>query len=123
MSSFGKQVLAIGIGKVALDTLFKGPQGGPLAIAAGLGLIALSGLVSAVGKSASSSLSSIGSGGGISTTPASQPRAYTPTVAPGAATGGSAVTNIHKVQFELTGSTLRGVLDIETHRLGRVLGR
>jgi TP901 family phage tail tape measure protein len=66
MSQFGQQLIAIGIGKLALDSLFSGPQGGPLAIAAGAGLIALAGVVASVGKSASSSLKGIGSGGASS---------------------------------------------------------
>lgn len=64
MSEFGQKLIVIGIGKQALETLFTGPQGGPLAIAAGIGLVALAGVASAAGKSLSSSLSSsIGSGG------------------------------------------------------------
>jgi tape measure domain-containing protein len=66
MSQFGQQLIAIGIGKLALDSLFSGPQGGPLAIAAGAGLIALAGVVTSVGKNASSSLKGIGSGGASS---------------------------------------------------------
>jgi TP901 family phage tail tape measure protein len=67
MSDFGQKLIVIGIGKQALDLLFKGPQGGPLAIAAGVGLLALAGVASAASKSLSSSLSSsIGSGGASS---------------------------------------------------------
>jgi hypothetical protein len=66
MSDFGKQLVAIGIGKVALDSLFTGPQGGPLAIAAGVGLLALAGIAKAISSNASSSLKGIGGGGGAS---------------------------------------------------------
>jgi tape measure domain-containing protein len=76
MSQFGQQLIAIGIGKLALDSIFAGPQGGPLAIAAGVGLVALAGVVSAVGKSASSSLKSIGSGGAASASSTPSPRNY-----------------------------------------------
>ena len=61
MSDFGQKLIVIGM--QSLDLLFAGPQGGPLAIAAGVGLLALAGVASAAGKSLSSSLSSIGSGG------------------------------------------------------------
>ena len=63
MSDFGQKLIVIGIGKQALETLFASPAGGPLAIAAGVGLLALAGVASAAGKSLNSSLSSIGSGG------------------------------------------------------------
>lgn len=67
MSDFGQKLIVIGIGKQSLDLLFTGPQGGPLAIAAGVGLVALAGIASAASKSLSSSLSSsIGSGGASS---------------------------------------------------------
>lgn len=73
MSDFGQKLIVIGIGKQSLDLLFTGPQGGPLAIAAGVGLVALAGIASATSKSLSSSLSSsIGSGGRTSS--ASSPR-------------------------------------------------
>jgi tape measure domain-containing protein len=73
MSDFGQKLIVIGIGKQSLDLLFTGPQGGPLAIAAGVGLVALAGIASAASKSLSSSLSSsIGSGGRTSS--ASSPR-------------------------------------------------
>ncbi len=62
MSDFGAQLIVIGIGKQALDTLFKGIGTGPIAIAAGLGLVALGGIVSAVGKGAAGNLASVSSG-------------------------------------------------------------
>jgi tape measure domain-containing protein len=63
MSQFGAQLIALGIGKQAFDTLFEAPGTGPLAIAAGIGLVALGGIVSAVGKSAAASARSVSSGG------------------------------------------------------------
>lgn len=121
MSQFGQQLIAIGIGKVGLDNLFKGPAGGPLAIAAGVGLVALAGVVSAVGKSASSSLSNIGSGG--STSAASAPRAYVPTTAPAGAIQQGSSTYVHNIKVEIAGSNLVGVLQLQTDRLGRVVGK
>jgi len=76
MSDFGQKLIVIGIGKQALDTLFESPAGGPLAIAAGVGLVALAGIASAASKSLSSGLSSsIGSGGAASSRSMS-PRNY-----------------------------------------------
>ncbi|MDO7851402.1 tape measure protein [Hymenobacter convexus] len=63
MGEFGKQLITIGVGKLALDTLFTGPQGGPLAIAAGLGLVALAGVAKSIASSASGSLSNVTGGG------------------------------------------------------------
>lgn len=46
MKQFGEALIALGTAKLALDKLFKGPQGGILAIGAGVALIALSTIVS-----------------------------------------------------------------------------
>jgi hypothetical protein len=46
MKQFGEALIALGTAKLALDKLFKGPQGGILAIGAGIALIALSTVVS-----------------------------------------------------------------------------
>jgi hypothetical protein len=46
MKQFGEALIALGTAKLALDKLFKGPQGGILAIGAGVALIALSAAVS-----------------------------------------------------------------------------
>lgn len=119
MSDFGKQLITIGIGKLALDSLFTGPQGGVLAIAAGVGLVALAGIASAIGQSAGSSLKSIGSGG-TSTAVPSAPKAYTPaaqTQAP------APVIITHQVEIVAHGSSLQGVLQIQQTRTGRVVGK
>lgn len=128
MSTFGQQLITIGIGKLALDTLFKGPLGGPLAIAAGVGLVALAGVVSAVGKSASASLSNIssgGSGGGgrVSTSSPSSTRSFTPSVAPAAAAAAQGATYTHKVEITASGRNLAGALALDTDRLGRIIIR
>lgn len=109
MSTFGKQLIVIGIGKLSLDTLFSGPQGGPLAIAAGAGLIALAGVVSAVGKSASASLKSIGSGGGsLSSQPSGNYNS--------SAASGKTQQQTVEVVFKLRGQELVGVLRTQDYR-------
>lgn len=62
MKSFGQQLIAIGIGKLALDKLFKTPAGGIAAIAAGTALVAASAAMNAAAAKGISSLSSGGSG-------------------------------------------------------------
>ena len=118
----GKLYIGLGIADLAIPGL---QAQGIAEIAGGTALLLAAGVARAGAGALSSSARPSGGGIGssISTSPASTPRSYTPTTAPGAATSGPAVTNIHKVQFELTGSTLRGVLNIETDRLGRVVGR
>ena len=120
MSTFGKQLIAIGIGKLGLDTLFKGAAGGPLAIAAGLGLVALGGVAAAVGKSASSSLSSISGSGGAAPSTRST---FTPTQAPTGGLQAAGAKYEHIVKFEASGNALAAVLAYETDRVGRVVGR
>lgn len=61
MKQFGSSLIAIGIGKLSLDTLFKGTLGGPLAIAAGTALVAGAGAIS---KQMDRNLSRVGSGWG-----------------------------------------------------------
>jgi TP901 family phage tail tape measure protein len=115
MGQFGQQLIAIGVGKLALDTLFKGPAGGPLAIAAGVGLVALAGVAKALIKSSASSVGSIGSGGGAGgiSTP----------------TGPNANQRQAPLQLELkmqpvtirqSGPDLAGVLAFESYRQRRV---
>lgn len=122
MGDFGKQLIAIGIGKLGLDTLFAGPQGGPLAIAAGVGLVALAGIAGSVAKNSAKGLSSVANGGGRSggSSLATAPRSnFTPTAPPPAA---APVTIVHKVEFFGSGDAIRGAIDISTTRTGRVLG-
>lgn len=61
MREFGSALIAIGIGKLGLDALFKTPAGAIAAITAGTALVALAG---ALNRSASASVSKIGSSGG-----------------------------------------------------------
>jgi hypothetical protein len=105
MSEFGQQLIAIGIGKLALDSLFTGPQGGVLAIAAGAGLVALAGVVSAVGKSAASNLGSITSSGGASS----------PTVSNYGQTSNQTTIKI-VAEFMLRGKDLAAVGKQQTYR-------
>jgi hypothetical protein len=46
MKAFGQQLIKIGLGKIALDALFSSGIGGPLALAAGVALVAAAGAVS-----------------------------------------------------------------------------
>lgn len=119
MADFGKKLIAIGIGKLSLDTLFNGPQGGPLAIAAGVGLLALSSVASAIGQSASASINKIGSGGANTGVSAAAPRTYTPATPPVA----TSTTITHKVIMTANGSTLAGVIEIAEKQRGRVTGK
>ncbi|TGE05554.1 tape measure protein [Hymenobacter fodinae] len=118
MADFGKQLIAIGIGKLALDTLFKGPAGGPLAIAAGIGLVALAGIASAVAKSSAAKLGGITGSGGAS---------------PGALSGGAvapAPASVKPQELKISvefapvtlrqdGPSLRGVLNVDQYRTKR----
>jgi len=60
LSGFGDQLIALGVGKIALDNLFKGPLGGPAAIAAG---IALKAAATAVRNNAEGRLNQVANGG------------------------------------------------------------
>lgn len=117
MGQFGAQLVSIGIGKLALDNLFAaGPAGGPAAIAAGLGLIALSGIAAAVGKKTSSSLGSVSGMSATSTRPSS-----------GSFQAGTAVQpqkmeltlKFEPVDLRADGPSLRGALALDSYRLGR----
>jgi hypothetical protein len=61
--AFGKQLIGIGLGKIALDNLFKGPGGGIAALAIGAALVAASNKAKQFGQNATSS---IANGGGFS---------------------------------------------------------
>lgn len=61
MSSFGKQLVAIGLGKIALDKLFMVPGGGAIAVAAGVALMTAAQVLN---NTAAQAVSSIGVGGG-----------------------------------------------------------
>lgn len=115
IGQFGQQLIAIGIGKLALDNLFKGPAGGPAAIAAGIGLVALAGVAKAVAAGSSRSLGNItgASSGGSGLTPSA------PAVQR---------TEAQKLQINVTfapvllrqdGSSLRGVLNVDEYNIKR----
>ena len=123
LSTFGKQLISAGIGKIALEELIKIPGAGPFAIAAGIALVALAGIASAtlsagpIGGSAGGS----GSGGGGSYTPTAS-SAYTPSQAPNSTMSAAPAVMTHKVQVVMSGRELRGTLEYETDRLGRATG-
>lgn len=110
MSDFGQKLIVIGIGKQSLDLLFAGPQGGPLAIAAGVGLLALAGVASAAGKSLSSSLSSIGSGGAASS-------AATPRISNYGQSNSQQTIKIEVGEVRLRGQELVAVLRADGYRV------
>jgi len=64
MKSFGRQLIAIGIAKIGLDKLFASVAGGPIAVAAGVALLAVASALSSSLASQAASLSGGGGGGG-----------------------------------------------------------
>jgi tape measure domain-containing protein len=115
MGQFGQQLIAIGIGKLALDTLFKGPAGGPLAIAAGIGLVALAGVAKALAKSSSAKLGSITGGGGSAASGGN-------TVRPNANARPEPIRidlNLQPVEIRQKGPDLAGVLALDSYRRRR----
>lgn len=111
MGEFGKQLIVIGIGKLALDTLFDGPQGGPLAIAAGLGLVALAGVAKGIASGASSSLKGIGSGGvGSASTNYSRGANY------GQSSGVNVRVTVEPITVRASGADLVGVSKTHEYR-------
>jgi len=111
MGSFGKELIAIGIGKLSLDSLFaSGPAGGPAAIAAGLGLVALAGVASAIGKSQSASLSQI-TGGGAAT------KGFTPgSTSPARVPEQRIKIELAPVTFRQAGPDLAAVVSVNQYR-------
>jgi tape measure domain-containing protein len=110
MSQFGAQLVAIGIGKDVLEKLFTAPGTGPIAVAAGLGLIALGGVAAALSKNASSSLGRVTGGGGGSSYGSSGPSASR-----GQNTFRVEVTGVLKA----AGQDLRAVLGVTDYRRAR----
>jgi hypothetical protein len=66
MKQFGQNLIALGIGKIGLDNLFKTGFGGPAAIAAGVALVSAAGAISKGLAKKSQSIGSGGSGGSSS---------------------------------------------------------
>lgn len=76
MSQFGQEMIALGIGKMALDSMFTMPGGGAIAIAAGTALVAAGSALSAsMSKSVGSLPGGSGLGSGISGTGGFRPSA------------------------------------------------
>ena len=117
---FGKQLIAIGIGKLSLDKLFTSPAGGPAAIAAGIGLVALAGVAKAVSANAAKSIGAIGSGGSASGAGVPfSPRTPAPVVAAAA----SPVQVTHIIKLTADGADLAASYEIHNTRSGYINGR
>ncbi|MGY2133656.1 phage tail tape measure protein [Hymenobacter sp. HD11105] len=123
MGTFGKQLIAIGIGKLGLDKLFaSGPAGGPAAIAAGIGLVALAGVASSVAKSSAANLGKI-TGGGSLAPPA--PRTLAPAAARPTALapqGQAAMEKTLRMVLDISPAQFRAMVAYSTDRFGRVVG-
>ncbi|MBO6572139.1 MAG: hypothetical protein JJ958_06795 [Balneola sp.] len=65
LSTFGQQLIALGIGKISLDNLFKSIGGGPAAIAAGVALVAAAGAVRSSAQNQLGNITSSGSTGNV----------------------------------------------------------
>ncbi len=65
LSTFGQQLIALGIGKISLDNLFKSIGGGPAAIAAGVALVAAAGAVRSSAQNQLSNITGSGSTGNV----------------------------------------------------------
>ena len=118
LKQYGHQVLLKGIADLATGNVAQGVA----EIAAGTALTAGGAFIAASAKPASSTSGS-SSGASINTSAASSTRAYNPTLAPAAAAQAGNSTYVHRIQVELKGSSLVGVLALETDRLGRVVGK
>jgi hypothetical protein len=116
VAQYGQIIVLKGIADIAFGNIAQGIA----EIAGGTALIAAGTIVG--GLASGSSSGGGGGSGSINTTPASS-RSYSPSIAPAAVAQQVATTNSHTVEFELAGNTLRGALEIETDRLGRVTGR
>ncbi len=114
MKEFGKKLILTGAGNVALGNLGQGLA----QIAAGLALGVGAGYASSAGKPKVSSSSASPS---RSATPSAS-RGFTPTTPP----AGLAVADANKtieVKFEIAGSSLTAIGQIQADRLGRISGR
>lgn len=65
LSTFGQQLITLGIGKIALDNLFKSIGGGPAAIAAGVALVAAAGAVRSSAQNQLGNITGSGSTGNV----------------------------------------------------------
>jgi TP901 family phage tail tape measure protein len=117
LKKFGHQLILKGLGDIAFGNVGQGLA----ELAAGTALLAGGAFV---GASASQSTRSAqgSSGGSINTSAPSSTRPYSPTVAPEAVKAESA-TYIHKIEITASGRDLKGTLQLETDRFGRVLGK
>ncbi len=114
LAEYGHFVILKGAADIALGNVGQGIA----ELVAGGALTALGGFAVAAGSGSRAT----SGGGGISSSAASTPRSYTPTAAPDAAKAESA-TYIHKIEVTASGRNLAGVLEFETDRFGRVMGK
>jgi len=118
LQELGKATIAYGVGLIAIKTATKNPA---TAIAAGVAMVALG---SMIGKAVAKSSSVVGGGGGGSTGGGSTGRDYTSPASSVSTGGGSGFTN-GSVVFEISGTSLIGVLSNsldKNSRLGGTLG-
>jgi tape measure domain-containing protein len=108
LGQFGEMLIAAGVAKLALEKLIITPGTAPLAIAAGIALVALS----SVASKAFSKGPNFGGGGA---TP-SAPRSASPSYGSPGTSGGYGEG---KVSFEISGNNLQGVLSREAYRQKR----
>lgn len=107
VGQFGKILIQMGLAKTSFDTLIASVGGGPAAVVAGIALVALAG----VGKG----LLSKGPGGATPSAPKSASPSYgSPGTSQGFGQG--------RVEFEIAGDKLKGVLDRTDYRAGRFSG-
>lgn len=115
-AQFGQYLIALGVANLTV------PGAQPLGIAQIAGGGALVVAAGVLGAFAGSGGGAGSTGSAVSTSPASNPRAFTPSVAPSATAKAEPTTIIHQVQITANGRDLQGTLLLETDRLGRVKG-
>lgn len=116
----GKIAIASGIGVEAIKKALSTLQG-PGAIVAGIALVALGTAVrGAVGRLTTPSK---GGGGGAAVPTSNYAAPRSRAVVDGATASSQPTTITHIVQVDLSGSALRGAIQINTDRFGRVTGR
>ncbi|GAB2539787.1 tape measure protein [Rufibacter soli] len=107
MSQFGQQLIALGVGKLALDTLFSNPV---TAIAAGVALVALGGIVKSISAKGTSGIGTGGGTGRISSY--SPPSSRSTFQGPGNAQS-------QEITWTIKGTDLVGVLRKQAYVAGR----
>lgn len=112
MKEYGKQLLKLAVADLAIGNVGKGFA----ELAAGTALIAGAGFAASAISTPSTSSAHVGANS-VASTPRSS---FTPTVAPAGATQPGNTT--HTVVVRMAGRELVGMLELETDRLGRIMG-